>query len=273
MRSINNDPAVNRSDFMPQIREIGVKGIGVREISVGQSIPPPVLPTAPPVTSAKYPVIDMPGCVRARISSGSGVESFEEDPNGVVTLCQGAVPVYEAPDYRPRDFTWVEPPKADIKRPDVSSPAQAALPNASGDSPDITNLPKDPPCPPFGAKEIGSFNKLGTKVLAGYELQDGKCVKLWDPVPAGQVLNNYIPDAAPTVSIAMTAAFATTAAIFAKPVASILQKLAKPLTKKVVKKINQKLGRKVKPESLQQRRVIQRHRNQAIRDLRRALGK
>ena len=43
----------------------------------------------------------------------------------------------------------------------------------------------------FGAKEIGSFNKLGLKVLAGYELQDGKCVKLWDPVPAGQVLNNY----------------------------------------------------------------------------------
>ena len=68
-------------------------------------------------------------------------------------------------------------------------------------------------------------------------------------------------------------AIATTVAIFAKPIASILQKLAKPLTKKVVKKVNQKLGRKVKPESLQQRRVIQRHRNQAIRDLRRALDK
>ena len=258
---------------MPQIREIGVKGIEVREISVGQPIPPPVLPTAPPVTSAKYPVIDMPGCVRARISSGSGVESFEEDPNGVVTLCQGAVPVYEAPDYRPRDFTWVEPPKADIKRPDVSSPAQAALPNASGASPDITNLPKGPPCPPYGSLSLGTYSKLGNKILAGYELQDGKCVKLWDPVPVGQVINNYIPDAGPTASIALTAAFATTVAIFAKPIASILQKLAKPLTKKVVKKINQKLGRKVKLESLQQRRASQRHRNQAIRDLRRALGK
>ena len=258
---------------MPQIPEIGVNAIGVPMISVGQPIPPPVLPAAPPVTSTRFPVIDMPGCVRARIAVGNGTETFEEDPRGNVTLCTGAVPVFEAPDYRPRDFTWVEPPKADIKKPGVSSPAKVASPRVPGGGPDITDLPPKPPCPPFGSKEIGSFNKLGTKVLAGYELQDGKCVKLWDPVPIGQVINNYVPDAGPTASVALTAAFATTVAIFAKPIASVLQKLAKPLTKKVVKKVNQKLGRKAKPESLQQRRVLQRHRNQAIRDLRRALGK
>ena len=258
---------------MPEIPEIGVNAIGVPMISVGQPIPPPVLPAAPPVTSTRFPVIDMPGCVRARIAVGNGTETFEEDPRGNVTLCTGAVPIYEAPDYRPRDFTWVEPPKADIKKPGVSNPAQGALSPPPGAAPDISNVPKDPPCPPFGAKEIGSFNKLGTKVLAGYELQDGKCVKLWDPVPIGQVVSNYVPDAGPTASVALTAAFATTVAIFAKPIASVLQKLAKPLTKKVVKKINQKLGRKAKLESLQERRALQRHRNQAIRDLRRALGK
>tara|TARA_Y100001937_G_scaffold28587_1_gene41237 strand:- start:89 stop:865 length:777 start_codon:yes stop_codon:yes gene_type:complete len=258
---------------MPEILEIGVKEIGVPMISVGQPIPPPVLPAAPPVTSARFPVIDMPGCVRARLTQGKGVETFEDDPRGVVTLCDGAAPVFEAPDYRPRDFTWVSPPKAPIKRPEVAAPAQRSLPNTPALASGNSKMPPDPPCPPFGAKEIGSFNKLGTKVLAGYELQDGKCVKLWDPVPVGQVINNYIPDAGPTVSVALTAAIATTVAIFAKPIASVLQKLAKPLTKKVVKKINQKLGRKVKPESLQERRVIQRHRNQAIRDLRRALGK
>ena len=204
---------------------------------------------------------------------GNGTETFEEDPRGNITLCTGAVPIYEAPDYRPRDFTWVQPKQAEIKRPDVSRPAPVPQPTLPGGAPDPPRLPKPPSCPPFGAKEIGSFNKLGTKVLAGYELQDGKCIELWDPVPVGQVVSNYVPDAAPTVSVALTAAFATTAAIFAKPIASLLQKLAKPLTKKVVKKVNQKLGRKVKPESLQQRRVVQRHRNQAIRDLRRALGK
>ena len=242
-------------------------------VSVGQPIPPPVLPAAPPVTATRFPIIDMPGCVRARIAVGNGTETFEEDPRGNVTLCNGAVPIFEAADYRPRDFTWVQPPQPEIKRPGVSNPASVPQPTLPGGAPDPPRLPKPPPCPPFGSKEIGSFNKLGTKVLAGYELQDGKCVKLWDPVPVGQVINNYVPDAGPTVSVALTAAIATTVAIFAKPIASVLQKLAKPLTKKVVKKINQKLGRKAKLESLEERRSAQRHRNSAIRDLRRALGK
>ena len=258
---------------MPEIPEIGVNAVGVPMISVGQPIPAPVLPAAPPVTSARFPVIDMPGCVRARITQGKGVETFEDDPKGTVTLCDGAVPIFEAPDYRPRDFTWVQPPNAPIKRPELATPAQNSLPKQPALASGTPKMPPDPPCPPFGAKEIGSFNKLGTKVLAGYELQDGKCVKIWDPVPVSQVVNNYLPDAGPTISIALTAAFATTVAIFAKPIASILQKLAKPVTKKVVKKINQKLGRVEKLESLQERRSAQRHRNQAIRDLRRALGK
>ena len=259
---------------MAEIPEIGILSTNVPTVSTSLLIPPPVLPTAPPVTSARFPIIDMPGCVRARISQGKGIQTFDDDPRGVVTLCDGAAPIFEAPDYRPRDFTWVSPPEAPIKRPEVAAPAQSPLdatPALASGSPKVAT--NDPPCPPFGAKAIGSFNKLGTKVLAGYELQDGKCVKIWDPVPVGQIIQNYVPDAGPTVSVALTAAFATTVAIFAKPIASVLQKLVKPLTKKAVKKINQKLGRKVKPESLQQRRVIQRHRNQAIRDLKRALGK
>lgn len=263
---------------MPDIPEIGVRPIVVPTIFVGQPIPPPVLPASPPVTSSPFPLIDMPGCVRARISSGSGVESFEEDPNGVVTLCQGAVPVFEAADYRPNQAQQLKPPTqfdplVNKKRPEPTTPTQdSPLKQPALNTGNLT-LPQIPPCPPYGAKEIGSLNKLGTEVLTGYELEDGKCIKIWDPVPVSQVFNNYLPDAGPTVSIALTAAFATTAAIFAKPIASILQKLVKPLTKKVVKKINQKLGRKEKLESLQERRVVQRHRNQAIRDLRRALGK
>jgi len=259
---------------MPKISEIGVEGIGVPAISAGQPIPPPVLPTAPPVTATQLPIIDMPGCVRARISSGAGVETFQEDPRGTLTLCTGTVPVYEAPDYRPRDFEFVKPPEVPIKKPGASSPAQKSAPQTPSVKPDLPSLPTDPPCPPLiGAKEIGTFNKLGTQILTGYELKNGECVKTWASLPVPQVLNNYLPDAGPTTSIALTAAFATTVAIFAKPIASILQKLAKPLTKKVVKKINQKLGRKVKLESLKERRAAQHHRNSAIRDLRRALGK
>ena len=264
---------------MPEIPEIQQRTVSVPEIPSWQIMPPQSIPSAPPVTLLLgFPVAEIPGCVETRDSQPGNADAYDTDPRGNFVVCGGTMPSFNAPSITAGTAIKGTPPVPRInpdviKEPGVSSPAQAALPNASGASPDLPKLPNDPPCPPFGAKEIGSFNKLGTKVLAGYELQDGKCVKLWDPVPVGQVLNNYIPDAAPTVSIAMTAAFATTAAIFAKPVASILQKIAKPLTKKVVKKINQKLGRKEKLESVQQRRASQRHRNQAIRDLRRALGK
>ena len=279
VRSINNDPAVNRSfAFMPEIPEIGVPAISVPEIPTWQSMPPQSIPKEPPITLLLgWPIAEVPGCVETRTAQPGNLDAYDTDPKGNFVVCDGTMPSFPAMDFTPGTLTYgpAKPPPLDLdtKKPESAAPAQVASPQTPGGIPDTPRLPKDPPCPPFGAKPLGSLNALSTKVLAGYELQDGKCVKIWDPVPIGQVIQNYVPPAGPTVSIALTAAFATTAAIFAKPIASVLQKLAKPLTKKVVKKVNQKLGRKVKPESLQQRRVIQRHRNQAIRDLRRALGK
>ena len=264
---------------MPEIPEIRVDAVQVPSIPAWQSLPPQSIPDAPPVTlQLGFPIIEMPGCVETRNTQPVNDSAYDNDPKGNFVVCDGTMPSFPAMDYTPGTLTYgpAKPPPLDLdqkKEPDVSRPAPVPQPTQPGGAPDTPRLPKDPPCPPFGAEPLGSLNKLSTKVLAGYELRDGKCVKIWDPVPMGQVISNYVPAAGPTVSVALTAAFATTAAIFAKPIASVLQKLAKPLTKKVVKKVNQKLGRKVKPESLQQRRVVQRHRNQAIRDLRRALGK
>ena len=232
----------------------------------------------------------MPGCVETRNTQPGNKDAYDTDPKGNIVVCDGTVPSYNPPVFNPALATTApkvaptQPPAVDAdttdqlkgagkEKPESSSPAQTALPKLPSSSLDISNLPTEKPCPPFGSKEIGSFNKLGTEVLAGYEVQDGECIKLWDSVPVGQVVNNYLPDVGPLTSVSVTAAVATTTAIFAKPIASVLQKLAKPLTKKVVKKINQKLGRREKLESLQERRAQQRHRNQAIRDLRRALGK
>ena len=284
---------------MPEIPEIKLPRISVQEIPSWQALPPQSIPKEPPITLLLgFPVAEIPGCVETRNTQPGNKDAYDTDPKGNVVVCGGTMPSYNPPVFNPALATQApkvapaEAPAVDAettgelvknaaearkaaakKKPEVSSPANAALPNAPSASLDISNLPIDPPCPPFGSKEIGSFNKLGTKVLAGYELQEGKCVKLWDPVPVSQVVNNYLPDAGPLTSVSLTAAVATTTAIFAKPIASVLQKLAKPVTKKVVKKINQKLGRKEKLESLQERRAQQRHRNQAIRDLRRALGK
>ena len=110
-------------------------------------------------------------------------------------------------------------------------------------------------------------------MITGYELQDGQCVTLWESVAIEQVIQNYIPEAGPTVMVSVTAATATMFALYARSLASILQKAAKPVTKKVVRKINQRLGHMEKRESVRERRSDQRYRNAAIRDLRRSLGR
>ena len=286
---------------MPEIPEIKLPPISVPEIPSWQALPPQSIPTEPPVTLLLgFPVVDMPGCVETRNTQPGNEDAYDNDPKGNIVVCDGTVPSYNPPIFNPALATTApevpptQAPAVDAdtteellqgatravkraakkeKEPGSSSPTQAALANPPSANLDVSNLPVDKPCPPFGSKEIGSFNKLGTEVLAGYEVQNGECIKLWDPVPVSQIVNNYVPDAGPLASVSLTAAVATTTAIFAKPIASVLQRLAKPFTKKVVKKINQKLGRKEKLESLQERRAQQRHRNQAIRDLRRALGK
>ena len=286
---------------MPEIPEIKLPVVSVPEIPSWQALPPQSIPAEPPVTLLLgFPIAHVPGCVETRNTQPGNKDAYDTDPNGNFVLCDGTMPSYNPPVFNPALATTApevaptEAPAVDAetadkvlesatkatkraakkeKEPEVSSPAPTTLPNPSSASLDLSSLPTDPPCPPFGSQSLGSYSKLANEVLAGYELQNGECVKIWDPVPVGQVIKNYLPDAAPLTSVSLTAAVATTTAIFAKPIASVLQKLAKPVTKKVVKKINQKLGRKEKLESLQERRAQQRHRNQAIRDLRRALGK
>ena len=57
-----------------------------------------------------------------------------------------------------------------------------------------------------------------------------------------------------------------------KGIKKTVKKVARGV-KKVVKKINQSLGRTEKLESVSERRSAQRYRNEAIRDLRRSLGR
>jgi hypothetical protein len=69
------------------------------------------------------------------------------------------------------------------------------------------------------------------------------------------------------MSVAGIAVAATTAALVAKPLSEILLKLVKPTIKKVMKKISTIRGVPPKILSVQERRNIQRERNQIIQQL------
>jgi hypothetical protein len=77
----------------------------------------------------------------------------------------------------------------------------------------------------------------------------------------------YLPPLDMVTTTASIAVVATSTAIFAKPVADLLLKVVKPTVKKVVKKIATLRGKKVKIESVMERREQQRIRSHAIRKL------
>ena len=123
---------------------------------------------------------------------------------------------------------------------------------------DIPKIDKELPCPPADAIPLGAKNKSQTAVIIGYEVIDGKCEAIYEPLGIPTIIGNYLPAAPLVTTTASVAAVATTAAIFARPLGDILLKAVKPIVKKTIKKIKEKLGKKVAVESVFQRQKFQR---------------
>ena len=220
---------------MPKIPEIGVGTIGVPSIGASQIIPPPRLPSEPPVTlMLGFPVADMPG---------------------------GEIPHYEPLDFTPgqhlRQVTKPPSIEKEGKPTEPKQPVSAPLPVVPP-STDTPSLEPKLPCPPPDAIPLGAKNKTQTAIVIGYEIVDGTCEPQLKPLDLPVVIGNYLPAAPLVTTTASVAAVATTAAIIARPLGDILLKAIKPIVKKTIKKIKEKLGKKVAVESVFQRQKFQR---------------
>ena len=89
-------------------------------------------------------------------------------------------------------------------------------------------------------------------------------VTLYEDIP---LTAQYLPAPQVATTTAAIAVVATSSALLAKPLADLLLKVFKPVIKKVITKISKLRGKKVKIESLSERRDLQRERSQAIRTL------
>ena len=248
---------------MPEIPEIGVQGVSVPEIPAWRAMPPQSIPSEPPITlQLGFPVADIPGCVETRNAQPGNESAYSDDPRGNVVVCGAEMPSYRPLDFTPGTLTYerAKPPAID---PDIEKPADgtnqpdgASLP-PSADL-DVSNVATELPCPPPDAIPLGAKNKSQTAVIIGYEVVDGKCEAVYEPLGIPTIIGNYLPGAPVVTTTATIAAVATTAAIFAKPLGDFLLKAVKPTVKKAIKKIKEKLGKKVKVESVWQRRKFQR---------------
>tara|TARA_R100001126_G_scaffold50760_2_gene28643 strand:- start:797 stop:1432 length:636 start_codon:yes stop_codon:yes gene_type:complete len=207
----------------------------VPQIQAPQIIPPPNLPSEPPVTlMLGFPVADMPG---------------------------GEIPHYEPLDFTPGQHLQqvTRPPEpAEEKKPaEPKQPVSAPLP-AIPDLADTPNVNTELPCPPPDAIPLGAKNKTQTAVIIGYEVVDGRCEPQLKPLDVPTIISNYLPAPGLVTSTAVVATIATTSAIVAKPLGDYLLKAVKPVVKKTIMKIKGKLGKKVLRESVLERRKYQR---------------
>ena len=251
---------------MTEIRDIDIRNVEVQNINIPNwRIDQPRLPGAPPVTvHIGVPIIDIPGCVEAHLDNKKGTNDklVEDDSDGARVFCDGNMPSFNPIDYNPEELQYEQPPP---KPPVVRPPETPPTPEVPKDAvPKVEE--KEVECPPPNAPRIGDVAQNQKERVSGYELQNGICVTLYEDIP---LTAQYLPAPQVAATTATIAVVATSSALLAKPLADLLLKVFKPVIKKVITKVSKLRGKKVKIESLKERRDLQRERSQAIRTLRR----
>jgi hypothetical protein len=248
-----------------EIRDIDIRSVEVRDIRIPSWMTnQPRLPSAPPVTvQVGVPVIDIPGCVEAHLDNKKGTNDnlVEDDPKGARVFCDGNMPSFNPIQYEPENMVIERPAPV----PKVPSPEVPAAPEIPKDA-----VPKveenEVECPPPNAPRIGDVAQNQKERVSGFELQNGVCVTLYEDIPWQA---QYLPAPQVAATTGAIAVVATSSALLAKPLADLLLKVFKPVIKKAITKISKLRGKKVKIESLRERRDLQRERSRAIRTLRR----
>jgi len=250
---------------MADIRDIDIRNVEISNINIPNWMTnQPRLPSVPPVTvQVGVPVIDIPGCVEAHLDNQQGTNDnlVDDDSDGAKVFCDGNMPSFNPLRYEPENMVIERSaPIPKVNPPEVPAP----------EIPKDTTPPKvekkEVECPPPNAPRIGDVAQNQKERVSGFEVQNGVCVTLYEDIPWQA---QYLPAPQIAATTAGIAVVATSSALLAKPLADLLLKVFKPVIKKVITKISKIRRKKVKIESLKERRDLQRERSRAIRILRR----
>lgn len=220
----------------------------------------PFVPVPQPSKSITLPVVNMP-CALGRKDFTPNTNIYTDDPAGNIVLCPG-IPSFEPIQYNKKEIQIINTQKPRIEPPPENT---AATPEAT---PPPTELPKvDIPCPDESKNNprIGDIAASGTEKVSGFELRDGTCVVIYEPVTA---VEKYLPQVGTVSTTAVIASTAVISSVLAKPIADLLLKVIKPSIKKVIDGLKKKILRKEpKKVSRHEYLMLQRERNRAYRKL------
>jgi len=273
-----------------EIEDISIQEIPEASINTTLiTVPDPLIPN-----NIGFPVIQMPGCVRARTLKNKNLVT--SDPRGNFYVCDGNVPTLESMAVDWDGATVVEPEQEEIKQetPKIVPPVlpkkskrkkrkeveeKDGKDNEKGDTDVGKQDFKTPmidgdfiadilPCPPLDTlakTPVGSLGKGGLARIKGWkrDVLTGKCETVWEGLNPIEIAGNYAPQ--PTVlvntsAIAITSVVGVT--VIGQPIAKFVQKQLKGQVKSFSKKITKKLlairGKKPPVKSLAERKKEQR---------------
>ena len=228
-----------------------IEEIGIREIP-DASIDTTIIRTSNPQIPSNigFPVIQMPGCVRARTLKNKNLVT--NDLRGNFYVCDGNVPTLESMAVDWDGLSAVGPIKAE--EPEIVPPIpklkgnqrkKVKEENGKDDKQGDTNVGQQDfkipdvdgqfiadiiPCPSVNQMQnspIGSMGKGGLALVKGYKRDEltGKCETVWEGLSAIEIAGNYSPE--PTVLI-NTSAIAITSVVgvtlVGQPLARFFQK-------------------------------------------------
>ena len=258
---------------MSQINDVNIRSIPdnfIMSTPKWLTEPPTALPIYPPVTDViGIPIVDVPGCVESHRDSSENLSLKDEDPDGVVVICDAGVPSFNAVDY--------DPNKLDITRTyDNSTPVPPYKPppnTTPKTQPPKTPKAKKPDCPSDVQALTEPVGKvIGDEIVVEHRLvKQGEswiCVTVKRDIDIPTQIIENIPSAGAVTATASIAVVATTSALLAKPLADLLLKAVKPAVKKVMKRIASLRGKKIPVLSRGERVAEQRQRNHALKQIR-----
>ena len=235
-------------------------------------------PQAPPISlTLGTPIIDLPGCVEYNRANKESKNLVDDDPKGNVVLCDGSMPSFNPIDFEPERIVPTKAAEVPIipntetskKEEDTNENTEAATTQTGNIPTNTSNII----CPPRAAPVVGTKVEGGKKTISGYEIQDNRCVTLYEDVPIFNQVLASLPSAGAVTTTASIAVVATSSALLAKPLADLILKVIKPTIKTLMKKLQKLRGKPPKIESRMEKILAQRDRNRAIRTLRTALKK
>ena len=268
-----------------------IEDISIQEIP-DASIDTTIIRTSNPQIPSNigFPVIQMPGCVRARTLKNKNLVT--NDPRGNFYVCDGNVPTLESMAVDWDGLSAVGPVKAEEPElvppvPKINSKGnkgkKVEKEDSKNDEQGDTNVGQQDfkvpdidgqfiadilPCPPLDTlakTPVGSLGKGGLARIKGWkrDVLTGKCETVWEGLNPLEIAGNYAPQ--PTVlvntsAIAITSVVGVT--VIGQPIAKFVQKQLKGQVKSFSKKITKKLlairGKKPPVKSLAERKKDQR---------------